>query len=283
MSYRPDKGQLPTTPGYDATLRMNETFDIPRLLELRKLTRAISEQIATSLKSHLTTLSPLFTPLPIFGEHIRGGPKKPVKGADKAFRELRSRFQNIAGQSPYSLPTELNSPLDIFSATPVLNPLEYTYEATDEGKKAQVSITSPLKWVFSYPDMTPKHILELLSGNRNLVREELHHCLLHCLALNLVLENRPGLVGILEGLRYSVETIRIDGLGDLPIILIGCPVSTQLPPDSMIIQNTEISGIPSFEEVVNISDIKKMPDPFKANILSITQHVSAEIYQELSP
>lgn len=261
---------------------MTETFDIPRILELRKLTRSISEKIETDLKDYLSTLAPLFSPVPILGEHIRGGSKAPIKGAEKAFRDLKGRFQSIAGQKPFSLATEISSPLDVFAATPSLTAVEYPYTATQENKSASLTVTSPLKWVLSYPDISPKRILELLDGNRSQLKDELSHTLLQSLTLGLVLENRPGIVTLLQGLRFHLETIHMEGLGDLPVILVSCPLSTILPPDDIIIQNTEISGIPSFEEIINITDIQALSDPLKQSILSITQEISPNIFREIA-
>jgi hypothetical protein len=262
---------------------MNETFDIPRILELRKLTRAISEKIESDLNGYLSTLGPLFSPMPILGEYIRGGSKAPIKGAEKAFRELKKRFQTIASQKPFSLPIELASPLDIFAATPVLTAVEYPYTANQGDKSASLTVTSPLKWVLTYPDLEPKRLLELLQGNRNQLKDELAHALLQCLTLKLVLEKRPALVSLLQGLRFSIETTHHDGLGELPVIIISCPMRTLLPPDEIIIQSTEISGIPSFEEIINIEDIRDLSDPLQLSILSITQEVSPSVHDEVTP
>jgi hypothetical protein len=260
---------------------MNETFDIPRIIELRKLTRSISEKIETDLKGYLSTLAPLFSPAPILGEYIRGGSKTPIKGAEMAFRELKSRYQAIAGQKPFSLPTELSSPLDIFAATPSLTEVAYPYSANQAKKSASLTVTSPLKWVLSYPDLDPKRLLEMLQGNRNQLQDELSHALLQCLTLNLVLEKRPGIVKILQGLRFNLDTIHHEGLGELPVIIISCPLRTLLPPDEIIIQNTEISGIPSFEEIINIDDIRELSDPLQQDILAITQAVSPTVHEEI--
>ena len=260
---------------------MTESFDIPRLIELRKLTRSVSEVIETRLKAYLSTLAPLFSPLPILGEHIRGGSKSPVKGAEKNYQDLKNRYQTIARQKPFSLDTDLSSPLDVFAATPTLTPVEYPYTAVKDGKSAELTVTSPLKWVLSYPEMTPKKLQELLQSNRNQIRDELSHSLLQCLTLSLVLEKRPGLMNILNDLRFQLETTHLESLGELPVILISCPVSTRLPADDVIIQNTEISGIPSFEEIINIDDIRNMSDPLRQNMLSITREVTPDIYQEV--
>ncbi|MCU7892996.1 MAG: hypothetical protein KZQ78_15865 [Candidatus Thiodiazotropha sp. (ex Ustalcina ferruginea)] len=87
---------------------------------------------------------------------------------------------------------------------------------------------------------------------------------------------------LLQGLRFHLETIHMEGLGDLPVILVSCPLSTILPPDDIIIQNTEISGIPSFEEIININDIQVLSDPLKQSILSITQEISPNIFREIA-
>jgi hypothetical protein len=260
---------------------MNETFDIPRILELRKLTRAISEKIETDLKGYLSTLAPLFSPAPILGEYIRGGSKAPIKGTEMAFRELKSRYQTIAGQPPFSLPTDLKSPLDIFAATPSLTEVEYPYIANQGGRSTSVTVTSPLKWVLSYPELDPKRLLDMLRGNRNQSQDELSHALLQCLTLQQVLEKRPGIVNILQGLRFNLDTIRHDGLGELPLICISCPLRTLLPPDDIIIQNTEISGIPSFEEIININDIRGLSDPLQLDILTITKEVAPTVHEEI--
>ncbi|MET0026277.1 MAG: hypothetical protein ABW101_01465 [Candidatus Thiodiazotropha sp.] len=261
---------------------MTETFDIPRLIELRKLTRSISDNLQTQLKNYLATLAPLFSPMPLLGEHVRGGSKSLVKGAEKNFQDLRSRYHAIARQAPYSLDTELTSPLDVFTATPSLTPVEYAYTADRNGQGTQLTVTSPLKWVLSYPETQPKRLLELLKGNRSQVRDELSHALLQCLTLNLVLEKQAGLTALLKDLRFTISSTQLDGLGPLPILLISCPIATRLPPDDIIIQNTEISGIPSFEEIINIHDIQNLSDPLRERILEITQVTSPAIQEEIS-
>jgi hypothetical protein len=261
---------------------MTQTFDIPRLIELRKLTRSISDNLQSQLKTYLSTLAPLFSPLPLLGEHARGGPKSLVKGAEKNFQELRSHYHAIIRQAPFSLDTELRSPLDVFAATPALTPVEYTYTADPDGRATQLQVTSPLKWVLSYPETQPKKLLELLKGNRNQVREELSHALLQCMTLNLVLDKQPGLSALLGDLRFSIETTQVDGLGSLPVILVSCPIATLLPPDEIIVQSTEISGIPSFEEVIDIEDIRTLSDPLRERILDITRETSPAIQQEIA-
>jgi hypothetical protein len=261
---------------------MTDSFDIPRLIELRKLTRSVSERIEKQLKSYLSTLAPLFSPQPLLGEYIRGVSKLSVKGAEKNFQDLKNRYLSIARQKPFSLDIEISPPLDIFAATPVLTPVTYPYRAESGGRSSELTVTSPLKWILAYPEMAPNHLLELLQGNRSQVSDELAHAILQSLTLKLIFEKKSGLKEILNDLRFQLETTHMDALGELPVILISCPISTELPPDDVIIQNTEISGIPSFEEIININDIKDMSDPLRQTMLSITQEVTPEIYQEIT-
>jgi len=261
---------------------MDADFDISRLLQLRKLTRVVSTQVENDLRDYLKTLAPLFSPHGIFGDYIRGGPKGSVKGAEKAFKKLRDKFQAVARQKPFSLSGDLEPPLDIFSASPVLSPVEYVYQATDgNGKTVAVNVTSPLRWVISYPDMTPNQIKKLLEDNRNQSRDSLRHALLQALALETILELKPGLARIFEGLRYSIAPATLDMLSPLQVIHLSCPLSTQLPPDPVIIQNTEISGIASFEEVIDMEQIENMEDPFKQRIIDIVEAETPELLSDI--
>jgi hypothetical protein len=63
--------------------------------------------------------------------------------------------------------------------------------------------------------------------------------------------------------------------GGLPVTFISAPVSTLLPPDDVIIENTEISGSDVFEEVVDLDSATAMRDPMKEQVLSIVQGFGA--------
>jgi len=257
---------------------MDADFDISRLLQLRKLTRAVSTLVESDLRDYLKTLAPLFSPYGVFGNYIRGGQKGSVKGAEKAFKKLRGKFQAVARQQPFSLPGDLEPPLDIFSASPIITPVEYVHRADNgNGETVAVNITSPLRWVVSYPDITPSQISKLLGDNRNRSGDSLHHALLQTLALETILELKPGLTRVFEGLRYRIAPTALDLLSPLQVIHISCPLSTQLPPDSVIIQNTEISGIASFEEVIDMEQIEHMDDPFKQKIMAIVEAETPEL------
>jgi len=261
---------------------MQQSMDIQRLLDLRKITQAISRKFASDLKSHLATLAPLFSPLPLFGEYVRGGVKSSGLQAEKAYRELKNRFQSIAQQRPFALDTTLASQLDLFAATPVLSPLEYTYTARGEQGTHEITVTSPLKWVLSYPDTEPKRLRELLADDRKLVKEELAHALLQCLAMEILLEQRPGLVRLFHDLRYQIQSEPLGGMGSLPVLTISSPITTRRPSDEIMIQNTQLTGIPSFEEVIEVEQIRRLEDPVRRELLAITQSTSPAVHRELA-
>jgi len=41
-----------------------------------------------------------------------------------------------------------------------------------------------------------------------------------------------------------------------------------LPPDELIIQSTELSGRPVFEELIDLDDINQLTDPYKSIYLN---------------
>ncbi len=112
---------------------MNESFTIERVLGLRRLTRAVADTLTEQVTAYLYTLGPLFRPRRVLGEHIRGSEKDPVKGADRAFREMQALFDTVARAHPFTLARELKSPVDVSSVSLEIHPVEYRYEATVAG------------------------------------------------------------------------------------------------------------------------------------------------------
>lgn len=261
---------------------MNQVMDIQRLLDLRKITQAFSRKFEAELKAHLSTLAPLFSPLQLFGDYVRGGARSSGPQAEKAYRELLARFHAVAGEQPYCLKVTLASQLDLFAATPVLTPIAYTHTAYEGETAHPITVTRPLKWALSYPDADPARLKALAASERSQVENELSHALLQSLALSVLLEQRPGLGRLFESLRCPLRTERLDGLGALPVLSLSCPLESRLPDDGIIIQNTQLSGIPSFEEIIDVEDILRMPDPVRQELLAITQSQSPAIYGEIT-
>ncbi|MGZ8944182.1 MAG: hypothetical protein ACXW1W_02015 [Methylococcaceae bacterium] len=47
------------------------------------------------------------------------------------------------------------------------------------------------------------------------------------------------------------------------------PVKTILPPDELIIQSTELSGMSVFEEVIDLDEINQLTDPYKEHLFEL--------------
>jgi hypothetical protein len=257
-------------------------MDIQQLLDLRRITQAISSQFEDELKTHLTTLAPLFSPLTLFGEYVRGGSKTPGLESGRAYRELCDRFKALCEQKPFMLNASLSAPLGLFAATPVLTPVEYAYSAQTGGASHQIRVSSPMKWTLSYPEATPKRLRQLLAGDPGQMEDELVHALLQSLAMAVLHDHRPGLAGLFQDLRFPLQIQYLNGLGSLPILTLSAPLETHLPEDEVIIQNTQLTGIPSFEEVIDIADIERLSDPIRHHLIELVQSLSPGIYEAIA-
>ena len=112
---------------------MADSLDPSRILELRKLTRAIAETLQKQLQAHLVALSPLMQPRLVFGRHMRSSSKQAVKGEDATFKQMQQLYSALMRKGPFHhLPEELGSPLDIINTSPVIAPAEYRHVALQQ-------------------------------------------------------------------------------------------------------------------------------------------------------
>jgi hypothetical protein len=251
-------------------LIMEERYDIQRLLALRKLTRGVSELLRGQLTAYLSTLAPLINPKAVLGDYVQGGSKEVVRGVDKVFEELQALYGAVASSKPYNLPGELKPPIGIASTALEITPVEYVHVAKTERESKKVSVASPLRWVLSYHGFAPRRLAELLAG-RNRDTEELQRAVLHSLVMHVVLSKRAGVTQILDALHFHVHSDRSPEFGDLPITYISSSISTDRPPDEVIVESTEVAGRDAFEEVVNLDDIAKLRDPLKDQLLELVK------------
>jgi hypothetical protein len=260
---------------------MDQQFDIPRLLKLRKLTREISDLLSRELSERLTTLSDLLQPTVVLGEHIRSIRKHSAKGADQAFAELKTAYKSIYHKPPFKLQSDFSSPVAIPGGRPEISPVEYTYVAKGNGDAKTITVTSPFKWIISYAGNGPERLRELISRQADMAGTDLQLCVLHFLVLDLTLAKRPGLGHLLQALRFPLSSGRSEGFGELPITHASCPVSTLRPPDDVIIQSTEISGMSAFEEVVDLGGIARLQDPLKDKLVELVRSHGDDLAAEL--
>ncbi len=254
---------------------MDEGFDLQKLRSLRKLTRAIAESLRSELKEHLGTVTLLLRPRAVLGDFVEGSAKGEVKGSDTAFRDLRSRYEAVAGGRPYGLSKELNPPIEILTSNVELVPLEYPHVAKSGSESKTITVTQPLKWILTYSGLAPTRLRELLSAKIP-DSSQVKDVILHALVLNTVLTRQPGLLAVFEALRFPVVTEKLPGLGELPVTCVSSSVRTVRPPDEILIESTEISGLNAFEEVVNAEDIVEMQDPFREKLLEVIKENAPE-------
>ena len=86
---------------------MDDTFTTQKLLQLRRLTRAVGDVLRGQLKEYLATLTPLLRPRAVLGEFLAGGPKEAVAGSEKAFKDLQTAYEAVAVSKSFNLPKEL--------------------------------------------------------------------------------------------------------------------------------------------------------------------------------
>ncbi len=253
---------------------MSQSLDTSKLILLRKITRAISDLLGKELKLHLSTLSPLMQPRDVFGQHL-GSVKQTIKGEADAFEEVRTIYQSLAKNGPFSLPKELDQPLDIVNTSPEITPADYPHQARTDQDGKTVTVTSPLKWVLSYSGFGPKRLRELVANKDSATGNQLQQCVIHFLVMHVTLARRPGLKAIFEALRFPVLTGIVEEFGELPITYLECQIETLRPDDEIIIESTEISGTPAFEEVVPLEAIENLQDPLEERLLEIVKNYDA--------
>ena len=247
---------------------MDQQFDIPRLITLRKLTSALSDHFGKQLSEYLKHLAPLLHPRTLLGELIRGE-KLSAKGQDLAFQELLKLYQSIGPVRPFNTLPELKPPLDIFSVVPEITPASYVY--TPAGSSKKITIRQPLKWVLSYKDLSPQRLRELIVSHGRSGGMELQSALLHVLVMHQITAKSIGISPIFGALRMPLVTETLDEFGKLPLTYVTLPIATVSPPDDLIMMNTEIAGTSTFEEVVDLDGIAKLSDPLTAQVLGIVE------------
>ena len=250
---------------------MSDSFDMAKLLDLRKLTTAIADYLQGRLAGYLTTLQPLFQPHSVFGNTVQPAAPAMVKGADQAFAALQATYLRLAGSKVYNLPRGLEPPISIATGRPEISRVEYPYEAKDDGTAKSLTAVAPLRWVLSYAGFTPARLRGLLAQGDNVNERELLETLLHILVMDQIVTRQKGLGEILAALGFTIAREHMTEFGELPLTMVRAPVATQRPPDKIMLQIAEISGSPMFEEIVRVEDIVAMQTPLKDHLIEQTR------------
>jgi hypothetical protein len=255
---------------------VDDRYSVKRLLVLRKLTRTVADLLRGQLREYLATLGPLLRPRNVLGEHVQSPAKETVKGADAAFKELQGLYETACRAKPFNLPPELAAPVEIQTSVLEMTPLEYAHVAKTERESKTVGVTCPLKWVLTYSGFAPRRLAELLA-DKNRTGRELEQFLLHTLVLHVVLNRQAGVTRLLEALQFPVSSSRLPGFGELPFTCISAAVGTIRPPDDVLIESTEVSGMDAFEEVLNLDEVAGLRNPFKERLVELLRGHGEEV------
>jgi hypothetical protein len=248
---------------------MSEPYSVQSILALRKLTRAVAETVRTQIADYLVTLTPLLRPEVVFGGHVQVGLKENMRRADQALKDLQARYEAIAPNPPFSLRRELTPPFPLAGLAIEMTPVEYVHTVQSGSETRRILVRSPLMWTLNYVGYAPARLAELIDPK---VRgEELQRFIVSHLVLHFVLKHQPGLTKILDALRFPITTTTTPGLGDLPVTRIGVGITTERPPDAIVLETVELSGVNAFEEVLHVGDITRLEDPLKERLMGIVR------------
>lgn len=248
---------------------MTQEFNVNRLLFLRKVTRAISDHLASSLKEQLGTLSPLLRPRRLLGDYIESGTSEKVVDADKNFVALNEIYASAAGK-PFDLPRPLRSPLKPVGLALEVYPWEYNYKIQMGGTNKAVAMTSPVRFVISYSSgLSLSRLRQGVAGKEELKQEDVREFVIRACLMVLMLRKHPGIARLFSALRWEVNTETSPDLGNLPLTTLTAPLGSIRPPDSLIVESTEMSGMSLFEEVVNVDALSQVHDPLIQIVQSI--------------
>jgi hypothetical protein len=253
---------------------MDGRDSVKSLLVLRKLTRAIADAARSQLTDYLNTLTPLLQPSGVLGDYVQGAQKEPVLKAEQAFKDLKALYEAIATVKPLNLRRDLSPPFSFSNLTLEITPLDYVHVAQTEAGPRSITVRSPLTWTLTYAGFSPKRMQEVL--DQNVRGDELQKAILSYLIIHVVTRYRPGVTKILDGLHFPVTTTTVPEFGELPITRIGIGIATHRPSDDVVVESAELTGMDTFEEVVNAEDVARLPDPFKERLTEIAgRHVPA--------
>src|SRR5215469_17763094 len=246
-----------------------DSLNVEQLLHLHALTKEVSKFCQKQLRGYLDTLALLFRPRRILGEAIEGGEKESVGGSDKTLAELRELYRKAALR-PFDLRPELSVPLESISTQMQLHEWEYLHETNTDRGWQSIKVTSPLTWVIAYSSPYSLSMMrQVLAGQEARDPDSVRAFVLRACILHLQFAKFPVLAELFAGLRYRVEVRNSPQMGELPLVTISAPLATMRPPDNLVTIASGLAGGASFAEVLDLTTIEDLQDPFRQEIGAI--------------
>src|SRR5215208_6346554 len=137
-------------------------------------------------------------------------------------------------------------------------------------------VRSPLSWTLTYAGYAPTRLPDLLKAKLR-PGDELGQLVLSYLMMHVVTTNSPGLMQTFEALHFPITTTTLPEFGPLPITRVGVAITTSRPPDDVILQTAELTGMDAFEEIVNVDELARLQDPLKQRLLDIARQHAPEL------
>jgi len=246
------------------------------LLVLRKVTRAIAESVRAQMTEYLATLAPLLRPKTVLGEYIEDGSKESTRRSEKAYKELLALYERISATKPFNLPRELTPPLRLSGTGLEITAVDTPYVIQSGSEARTIMVRSPLSWTLTYAGYAPTRLPDLLKAKLR-PGDELGQLVLSYLLMHVVTTNSPGLMQAFEALHFPITTTTAPEFGPLPITRIGVAISTSRPPDEVILQTAELTGMDAFEEIVNVEELSRLRDPLKERLLDVARQHAPEL------
>jgi hypothetical protein len=218
----------------------------------------------------------LIRPEAVFAEHIQGGRRESTHKPNQALNELQTLYDSVAPAKPLNLRRTLTPPFDLAAMRLEIMPVEYMHTAVSGTGSRNILVRRPLTWTVTYAGFELPRFKEQLDMKLRRSEEELQRFILSYLMLDVVTKHQTGVVGILETLHFPITKTTLPEFGELPVVRISLDVATERPPDALIIESAELTGMDAFEEVVTLQDISRLGSPFKERLLEIVrQHAPA--------
>jgi len=236
-------------------------INLDNYADLRDISRQFCGTLQTQAAGHLETVRQLFRPAAVFGPYLAGSHKDAPRDAAAAIAQFKTFFAEVAPVKPISLDPAVPDMMEINFGAPILNPYVYTHEiATRTGPKT-VTVTSPLQWVLSFPDVPLSRLRELVAAPKRSV-DDIRLFALHYAVLHFVVTRNPRIQGLFEALRFPIRSERIPQLGEFPLLMLRTPAGTVRPPDDVIAQVCKYSGSDTVEEILDGDKWSNLEDPF---------------------
>lgn len=242
---------------------------LEQMMALRAPTEAISSWLRSELEDRLETLRPLLAPRRFLGHHLRSAQSLEVKGADKLFDELQATYKQAAGE-PLKLSTRLGSPLDPIPTDLTLHTWEYTHDASEGSDSRRITVKSPVSWVLTYASpLGLAQARQMATGAAPRDEAQLRQFAINACVMKLALARSTGLTRLLQALRIRVSVTTSPETGKLPLTQLLSCVPAFRPSDNVVLSATRLSGVPTFEELVDVQGTSAIEDPLRAKVTAL--------------